>query len=83
MVGVVAVLRFHVAAELLLGDTVVREFFHSELENFMAWHGMHRGESKWSLQEDAAAAEDNACYQSLAQKDCQHLCVQVIERKQH
>jgi hypothetical protein len=54
-----------------------------QLENFMAWHGMHRGESKWSLQEDAAAAEDNACFQSLAQKDCQHLCVQVIERKQH
>lgn len=40
MIGVVAVSRFHVAAELLLGDTVVREFFHSELENFMAWHGM-------------------------------------------
>jgi hypothetical protein len=49
----------------------------------MAWHGMHRAESKYSLQEDAAAAEDNACFQSLAQKDCQHLCVQVIERKRH
>ncbi len=31
MIGVVAVSRFHVAAELLLGDTVVREFFHSEV----------------------------------------------------
>jgi hypothetical protein len=31
VVGVVAVLRFHIAAELLLGDTVVREFFHSEV----------------------------------------------------
>ncbi len=31
MIGVVPVSRFHVASELLLGDTVVREFFHSEV----------------------------------------------------